>query len=122
MLETNAPMRSQSSADAAPMRRRIKRVDGRTKHARRIRTLIATYSEQLGDYADTDRIRRTAELVVIAEDLRERQLNGEPVDLAELFKAEGVSERALRALRLDQKRERSHVPLRDQLAAEFADD
>ena len=89
---------------------RRRRLDGRTKRAKRIRALIAEYSARLGVGADRERIERTAELVQISRDLREQQLNGEVVDMHVLLKAENTAARALRVLGLDQKPKGTPLP------------
>jgi hypothetical protein len=60
------------------------------KPAKRIEALIAQYTARLGDDAEPDAIRRAAELVQIAEDLRARQLRGEHVDAGSLFQGRGL--------------------------------
>lgn len=62
---------------------------------------------------------RAAESVVIAEALRAKALRGEPVDMAELNKANGVAARSVKALGIKPKASTS-VPLREQLALEAA--
>jgi len=114
MLENTAAMPSQSAADSAPMRRRIARVDGRSKTARRVKELAANY---VAHGAEPRAALRTAELQIIAADMRAKQLRGDPVDMAALLKAEGYADRAERALGTD-KREPAHIPLRERLLAE----
>jgi hypothetical protein len=45
-------------------------------------------------------IQRAAELSVIAADLRAKRLRGEPVDTAEIVKAENAHRRAVACLRI----------------------
>jgi hypothetical protein len=127
--ESALAVASQSDADSAPARRRrirvdggkrgLARIDGRRRKARRVNELMRQYTERLGDHAvEPDRVRRCAELVAIAEDLRAAKLRGEAVDAGELYKAEGYADRALRALGLDKPREPVYVPLRERLARE----
>jgi lysozyme family protein len=92
---------SRSTADSAPARRRIVRVDGRSRVARRIKELVADYTVRLGGNvgpATLAEIMCAAESVVIAEEMRAKALRGEAVDMAELNKANGVAARAVRAL------------------------
>jgi hypothetical protein len=109
VLENAAAMAPRSAADTAPVRRRIKRVDGRSRAALRVKARLASYAERLGAAADavalTER-RKAAELAVVADDLRAARLRGEPVDLNELHKAQGYADRAERALGLDNARRR----------------
>ena len=118
MLDNAGVTPSRSEADIAPARRRLARIDGRSRQARRIKTLMASYRERLGDNVEPDRVRRCAELVAIAEDLRAAKLRGEAVDPNELFKCEGYADRAVRALGLDRPREPRYVPLRERLLLE----
>ena len=94
-----------SHTDTAPMVRRIGRVDGRSKAAKRVKELAASYIARLGgrkvDAATLVAVRKAAELAALAEELRGRALRGEAVDLGEMVKVEGVAGRAARALGLD---------------------
>jgi hypothetical protein len=105
-LESAILVASGSDVGNAPPRRRIQRIDGRSRQARRIKALIASYTARLGGHVDPDRVRRCAELVQIAEDMRAAALRGEPVDASLLFKCEGYADRALRMLGLDKPRGR----------------
>ncbi len=119
-----------SLTDTAPMVRRIVRVDGRSKAAKRAKELAASFVAQLGKAAADGgaaalaAVRKAAELVVVAEVLRARALRGETVDLSELVKVEGIADRAVRALGLDRKRgpaERGENDLAAYLAAKYGD-
>ncbi len=92
------------------MVRRIARVDGRSKAAKRAKELAASFVAQLGKAAADGAaalaaVQKAAELFVVAEELRARALRGETVDLGELVKVEGIADRAVRALGLDRRRE-----------------
>jgi hypothetical protein len=96
----------QKTADSGPTRRRIARIDGRCKAALRVKAKVAGYVARLGAIADAVTMaayQKAAELAVVAEDLRAKQLRGEPVDLSEMAKAQGLADRAERALGLDRK-------------------
>jgi len=90
---------SQSSADSAPVRRRIARVDGRSKAARRVKELVADYERRLGriDIRGTPTIYATAlrlaEIETIAEGQRAAALRHEPVDLVGLIRLENAARR-----------------------------
>ena len=121
MSNSAAEMASRSPADSAPVRRRIARVDGRSRAALAVKARLAGYDARLGPAADAVEMaaRQTAaELAVIADDLRAAQLRGEPVDPNALAKAQGYADRAERSLGLDRKRAPVHVPLRERIAAE----
>jgi len=116
---------SRSPADSGPTRRRIARIDGRSRIALRVKAKVAGYAARLGGGADAVTLasyQKAAELAVVAEDLRAKQLRGEPVDLGEMAKAQGLADRAERALGLDRKRQPAPaLPLREQLALEAAE-
>jgi hypothetical protein len=59
-------------------------------------------------------IKRAAELSVIAADLRAKRLRGEPVDVAEIVKAENAHRRAVADLGI--KNSTKHEPERHELA------
>jgi hypothetical protein len=116
---------SRSPADSGPTRRRIARVDGRSRIARRVKELVADYTVRLGGNvgaAALAEIMRAAESVVIAEELRAKALRGEPVDMAELNKANGVAARSVKALGIKSKASGPTVSARDYLAAAAADE
>ena len=120
MLENAETIATQSRADRTPAKPRSRvekrRYDGRSAQAVRVRSLIAGYVARLGVGADIERIRRAAELQVIAEELRAAALRNEPIDRAALFKAEGYADRAVRALGLDRQPEPKRSALTEYLA------
>jgi hypothetical protein len=121
MLENTAAMPSRSAPDSAPVRRRIVRIDGRSRAALAVKARLASYDARLGTAADaveTAARLTAAELAAIADDLRAARLRGETVDPNELDKAQLRADRAERRLGLDRKREPVHVPLRERIAAE----
>jgi hypothetical protein len=96
----------QSSADKRPSQGGI--LDGRTRRARRRRELIAAYSTALGGPAAltegqrTD-VRKAAELVALAEDMRALALQDGPGNagaVSAMVRLESASVRAVRALGL----------------------
>jgi hypothetical protein len=75
-------------------------LDGRTRAARRVKELLASFLPQgRPDPATIAQARRAAELFAAAESLRQRVLGGDAgVDLETLVKIENESRRALRGL------------------------
>jgi len=105
------PMRRMRMGDELRKERRRQRerkpLDGRTRTQRRIRALTAAYLAALGGTASPefrDRCERAAQLVAIAEETRCKALSG-GVDLDDLVRVENASDRAVRALGPDRKRE-----------------
>ena len=101
---SRAPIATRSSGDIAPVRRRRKRIDGRFKPARRVKTLVRAYRERLNNTADAliqADIVRLAECEVLCEQLRAQALRGESVDLLSLNRLEGTARRLRVALHLD---------------------
>ena len=97
------------SVRLAPVSHR-KRVDGRTKQARRVQTLIAGYREHLADAYGIDldhdvamraTVLRLSELECLTEGMRARALRGEPVDLTVLTRLEGLIKRLRKSIGLD---------------------
>jgi hypothetical protein len=91
--------------DSSPAGRRNKRVDGRTKTARRVKQLVAGYSRRLGGLAcdpvvHTD-VVKLAEHEAVAEELRGCLLRHEPIDHAVLNQQERAVRRLRTALALD---------------------
>ena len=85
-----------------------------------MKELVADYTAKLGGNvgpATTAEIMRAAESVVIAEELRARALRGEPVDMGELNKAQGVADRAVRRLGIKPVTRRRWPTLDEHLAA-----
>jgi hypothetical protein len=80
-------------------------LDGRSRGARRLKRLVATYSKELGhDLTDLQRqsIVRAARLTVVAEDLQHRQLAGEAIDIDLLVRADSTQQFAQRVGQRDQ--------------------
>ena len=101
---STAPIPSRSSGDTAPVRRRLARVDGRSKAARRVKALIRAYSERLNNTADAliqADVARLAECETLCEQLRAQALRGEPTDLLGLNRLEGTARRLRTALGLN---------------------
>jgi hypothetical protein len=94
------------SADKRPSQGGI--LDGRTRRARRRRELIEAYSKALGGDAALTAgqkvdVRKAAELVALAEDLRALAMQEGPGGagaISALVRLESASTRAIRALRL----------------------
>ena len=88
MPQNASAIPSQYSADIAPVRRRIVRVDCRSNAARRVKQLISAYGRRLGDLAADPivaaDIAKLAEHEALAENLRGHALNRLPVDYAVL--------------------------------------
>jgi hypothetical protein len=102
---STAPIASRSSGDIAPVRRRLARVDGRSKPARRVKALIRAYSERLEHAAGDPIVRadivRLAETETLIEELRGAALRREPVDLLALNRLEGTARRMRAGLGLN---------------------
>jgi hypothetical protein len=116
-----APIATRSSADTAPVRRRLARIDGRSKAARRVKALIRAYSERLNSTADAliqADILRLAECETLCEQLRAQALRGEPVDLLGLNRLEGTARRLRAALGLNAP-PRPELPTLDQMLREI---
>jgi hypothetical protein len=113
----------QTAANSGPTRRRIARIDQRTKPALQVKAKVAAYTARLGGTADAVLLaacHKAAELAVIAEGLRAKQLRGDSVDLSEMAKAQGLADRAERALGLDRKREPAGGTLADYLKQRYS--
>jgi hypothetical protein len=84
-----------STANGGP--RFIERYDdGRALRTRRLRRALADLSE----YSDDVRaVRRAAELVVAAEDMRHRAAYGQPVNMPLLLQLDARAERAVAKLK-----------------------
>jgi hypothetical protein len=110
---------AQTFISPAAIRGRFRRarvdIDGRSATARRVVKLAALFVAELGGPDAVSpttmlKVRRAAELVVTAEELRASTLRGDrPTDLAmlALVRLEGIADRAVRRLGLgvDSKRE-----------------
>src|SRR5271168_4520373 len=98
-----------------------RRIDGRTRHARRIRELAESFSAALGHPTDTAAlaaITSAAELITAAEMARAALLRGVG-DIDGVVRLENLAARAARKLSI-KSGPPPHVTLRDRLAAEAA--
>jgi hypothetical protein len=95
------------------LRRRNGDFDGRSAAGVRVRRLITQFVKELGgpdavSLTMMPKVRRAAELIVTAEELRASTLRGErPTDLAmlALVRLEGIADRAVRRLHIGAKRD-----------------
>jgi hypothetical protein len=105
MLQNTLPIASRSHGDTAPTRRRIARIDGRSRSARRIKQLTTSYIRRLGDVGNDPTVRgdiaRLAEMETLAENQRAAALRREPIDLIGLNRLENTARRLRIALGLD---------------------
>jgi|SRR5271169_3574498 len=96
-----AAIADRSDTNSATLVRR-KRVDGRTRVARRVRQLAREYAARLGDVASNPAvaadIQQLAETVALCEDRRGAALRREPVDLELLNRIESRAHRLRVAL------------------------
>ena len=116
-----APIATRSSADTAPVRRRLARIDGRSKAGRRVKALIRAYSERLNNSADAliqADVARLAECETLCEQLRAQALRGEPTDLLGLNRLEGTARRLRAALGLNAPPQ-PELPTLDQMLREI---
>jgi hypothetical protein len=96
--------------NALPIPRRLRserrRFDGRSPTAVRIRALVRQYTAAVGDGASNPMmaaaIKRAAELQALAEEARAKAVRNGTFDPIALARIEGVADRAVRRLRLDQ--------------------
>jgi hypothetical protein len=83
----------------------MKRLDGRSIMARRIKALVAAYCARLGDIGAEPTVRidiqRLSELEAICEAHRAAALRQEPIDLAVTVRLEGTIRRLRHSLHLD---------------------
>ncbi len=117
-----ATVRSRISNDP----RHVPGLDGRKAEQRRRRDLVAIYIDALGGRAAVSEVqlvevRKAAELTAAVEVVRARVLAGAEADLGALVKLEGEARRAVRALGI-KSGSPPHVPLRERLAAEAAEE
>lgn len=93
-----------------PLGRRKLRLDGRSRIAKRVRDLIADYTVRMADVHgvevdDNPSIRaliaKLAELETLCEVRRGAALRGEPVDLVQVVRLEGLARRLRKSLDLD---------------------
>jgi hypothetical protein len=106
-----APLSSRARSVELPSRQRSRRTNrpvaaGNTAISRRVRDLTRAFLSAIGnpnDVALQAQAVAAAEMVAIAELMRERALEGGEVDLSELVRLQSCSERALRRLGIDQR-------------------
>jgi len=96
---------------AATVRDRMRRargdIDGRSAVAKRAQRLMGRFVDALGGHVGPVamvQVRRAAELVITAEQLRACVLRGEPIDYLVLVRVENLATRAVAALGIDRKR------------------
>jgi hypothetical protein len=80
----------------------VDRLDGRTRHAKRLRSLIAGLALDLGhapSTAENELIRQTAMLICQREAVEAAISRGEPANSAEVTKVAGAITRCISALR-----------------------
>jgi hypothetical protein len=100
-------------------RQRRKPIDGRTRTARRIRELAASFLAALGSGLSPElgeRCERAAQLVALAEDVRRKALTGRSVSLDDVIRVENAADRARRALGLPTGKREPVYSLADYLA------
>jgi hypothetical protein len=93
-------------------------LDGRSRLARRVKALRLGFSEMLGHPDDAPtiaRIRRAAELTVVAEQMRQLAIAGDAEAALGLSQIEGTVDRAVRSLGVDKPREKPVVTLSEYL-------
>ena len=103
-------------------RRRLARVDGRSKAARRVKALIRAYNERLNNTAEVliqADVARLAECETLCEQLRAQALRGEPTDLLGLNRLEGTARRLRAALGLNAPPPEAELPTLDQMLREI---
>src|SRR5713226_4801776 len=80
----------------------VDRLDGRTRHAKRLRSLIAGLARDLGhppSTAEQALIEQAASLIVQREAMESAMTAGEPVNAQEITKISGAVTRCLGSLR-----------------------
>jgi hypothetical protein len=96
-----------------------RRVDGRSRMARRFRALVKQFTDDLGDKptkAQAELVRQAALLVVRAGEIQQAVLAGDAVDDDVLVRLTNSAVRALSALGIQQKRNVKAPDLRAYLA------
>jgi len=97
--------RSHKRRGTAKPRSRVEkhRFDGRSREAVRIRQLETQYRAEIGEVAANpavmQAIRRAAELTMFSEKQRATMIRGEPINLSDLLRLEGVAKRAIGSMR-----------------------
>jgi hypothetical protein len=108
VLENAAPIASQRAAKVGKVMRRIARVDGRIRAARRVKALVAAYtaacSGAASDATTAAKILKAAELVALAETMRAAALRGDKgADALALVRLEGIARRAVADLGIEKR-------------------
>jgi hypothetical protein len=80
-------------------------LDGRSRSARRLKRLVASYTSALGGGSNLTELQRqdivrTAKLALVAEDLADRRLAGEAVDPDLICRTDSTARRARAAIGL----------------------
>jgi hypothetical protein len=99
-------------ADTAQMN--VDRLDGRTRHAKRLRSLIGGLARDLGHQpttAERASIEQAAGLIVMREAMEQAVMRGEPVNSAEILKVSGAVARSLASLRSKGGKRNAPAPL-----------
>jgi len=97
--------RSRKRRGTAKPRSRVEkhRFDGRSREAVRIRQLETQYRAEIGEVAANpavmQAIRRAAELTMFSEKQRATMIRGEPINVSDLLRLEGVAKRAIGSMR-----------------------
>ena len=97
--------RSRKRRGTAKPRSRVEkhRFDGRSREAVRIRQLETQYRTEIGEVAANpavmQAIRRAAELTMFSEKQRATMIRGEPINVSDLLRLEGVAKRAIGSMR-----------------------
>jgi hypothetical protein len=97
-----------------------KALDRRTRYARRHRELVAAFAHDLGgnlSAADKSFIDNAATIAVACEQIKDKQLAAEPIDLDELVRLTNALTRVRKELgaRANDKPEQTHEELLDEL-------
>jgi hypothetical protein len=108
VLESAAPIVSQRDAKAGKVTRRIARVDGRIRAARRVKALVVAFTSALdgaaSDATTAAKILKAAELTALSEHMRAAALRGDQgVDALGLVRLEGIARRAVADLGIEKR-------------------
>jgi hypothetical protein len=104
----------------------VDRLDGRTRHAKRLRSLIAGLARDLGHQPTTAEqalVEQAASLIVQREAMEAAMTAGEPVNAQEITKISGAVTRCLASLRGKASKQRGATgpTLADYLARKAAE-
>jgi hypothetical protein len=108
-MSDTSPIAARSNGEARGVRLwSVRRLDGRTKAAKRIKGLVEHYASALGGWQNLSPIRRqeverAGTLTVIAEIARERFMLGEDISLDDVVRAERLALHAMRRLGIRQQ-------------------